>query len=324
MSRDAPEALEQRTLDARSIAAQFPPKLVDPNKAVLYAAVLNDATRHEGSIALSRWPSRSLAGLELPSTSATRVEASPTPLAYPPSDHRCTHWTLNFSGRSAFYAYGAAAFAQDEQQVAEHPVLASIREAFVAEGRDLVTRDETGAPTPVLLHGVQRHARITDPALYGRRFAHASPDSIRQAVTPIVPATRSNIIAVEAPSARTEPDAEDAIKYALRAATTAFTAATRVTNGQAIVHTGFWGCGAYGGDRVLMTMVQIAAARASAIEHIVFHVLDEAGVRDATRAIAALDAAIEVLVSDERSVAMTDLASVLAQMGFDWGDGDGN
>ena len=39
---------------------------------------------------------------------------------------------------------------------------------------------------------------------------------------------------------------------------------------------------------------------------------------------AALDAAIEVLASDAGSVAMTDLAGALAQMGFEWGDGDGS
>ena len=38
-----------------------------------------------------------------------------------------------------------------------------------------------------------------------------------------------------------------------------------------VVHTGHWGCGAFGGNRVLMALLQVVAARMAGLERLVFH-----------------------------------------------------
>ncbi len=42
----------------------------------------------------------------------------------------------------------------------------------------------------------------------------------------------------------------------------------------AIVHTGFWGCGAFGGNRRLMPMLQAMVATVAGMQRLVCHALD--------------------------------------------------
>jgi Poly (ADP-ribose) glycohydrolase (PARG) len=42
------------------------------------------------------------------------------------------------------------------------------------------------------------------------------------------------------------------------------------------VHTGYWGCGAFGGNRVLMALLQVLAAGSAGLDQLVFHVGDPA------------------------------------------------
>ena len=44
-----------------------------------------------------------------------------------------------------------------------------------------------------------------------------------------------------------------------------------------IIHTGFWRCGTYGGDRVLMALLQILSAHLSQVNCLVFHRSDAIG-----------------------------------------------
>ena len=46
---------------------------------------------------------------------------------------------------------------------------------------------------------------------------------------------------------------------------------------QTVIHTGFWGCGAFGGNRVLMTMLQSLAADLAGVE-MIFWAFDDQGV----------------------------------------------
>ncbi len=50
-----------------------------------------------------------------------------------------------------------------------------------------------------------------------------------------------------------------------------------------MIHTGFWGCGAFGGNRVLMTTLQILAAEMAGLERVVFHTGDASGSRHQRR-----------------------------------------
>ena len=69
--------------------------------------------------------------------------------------------------------------------------------------------------------------------------------------------------------------------YILTAAFTGFSAARIESNAvgasEVVIHPGYWGCGAYGGRRVLMTILQIIAANLSGIDKLVYHTVNENG-----------------------------------------------
>lgn len=72
-------------------------------------------------------------------------------------------WHVNFADPHLFVAYAGPLFAQDEMQVAEHPVLAALKQALDADGVDSRTDGDAG-PTPVLVTGAERRVSIaSDP-----------------------------------------------------------------------------------------------------------------------------------------------------------------
>jgi hypothetical protein len=87
------------------------------------------------------------------------------------------------------------------------------------------------------------------------------------------------------------------------------------------VHTGFWGCGVYGGNKNLMTIVQILAARLARIETIVFHAVNAAGLCVIQEAMEVVDRTIALT---GRCVTTSELLDRVTAMGLTWGVGDGN
>lgn len=224
--------------------------------------------------------------------------------------------------------------AQDEMQVAEHPVLGSLREALMASGREPMTV-EAGRPTPVLVMGAERRCRIaTDcnvdegrPAgLYGNAFARADAATVRRATRRIEPPTITNVIAMAAPSGGRGEYAASEIQYVLSTAYTAFrvagfesgheqAGATRVG-----VHTGYWGCGAFGGNRVLMAMLQILAGEMAGLDFLVFHTGRPEARRDLERA----SALLERLFPAEVPIAIPEAIERIIAQKLTWGVSDGN
>ena len=127
-----------------------------------------------------------------------------------------------------------------------------------------------GRSTPVLVMGVERRCRVaTDPnpaagrpdGLYGNAFARAGADAVRRATTRIDPPTVTNLVAIAARRGlRALPGRRD--RVGLVTAYTGFRAAVlgswrrQDAAWPVAVHTGYWGCGAFGGNRVLMTLLQ--------------------------------------------------------------------
>jgi len=158
---------------------------------------------------------------------------------------------VNFADTELFAFYGSLAFAQDELQVAEHPVLASVRGYLLSSGHDglRALTCEAGRPTPVLVRDVERWCAIdTDPELaspygiYGRRLARASDETLAQAVTRLHDAPPSNVLAMVAPQGRGRY-ARAQIVDILTTAVTGFEAAAASSPAGASVriHTGHWG-----------------------------------------------------------------------------------
>lgn len=318
------EPLYRRTYDAAVLLRDHQPRFRHPHKATLFEIAYPGGTAPPGRpVEVTRWAEHVSAAVSFPPIA---VEVRPDFYDYQPTAG--VDWHVNFADPRVFAFYGSGLFAQDEMQVAEHPVLAGVREALVAEGLAARTTDDTGA-TPVLIRGVERRIAVdTGPApgrpsgLYGNRFAAAPIAAVRQATRRVDPPTLSNIIAIAAPSGGVGEYTRSEIGSVFANAYTAFAAAVAESAGAAVaVHTGFWGCGAFGGNRRLMTALQALAARAAGVDRFVFHAGGAAGVDDARHGLDVADAIAEQCGSPgpPDSVALN-----AAAMGFRWGVSDGN
>ncbi len=76
------------------------------------------------------------------------------------------------------------------------------------------------------------------------------------------------------------------------------------------VRTGFWGCGAFGGNRHVMTILQLAAARLAGVSRVRFYAFDDAGIATFEQA---------------RAVKLgADPIEAVLERGYRWGVSDGN
>jgi Poly (ADP-ribose) glycohydrolase (PARG) len=329
-----PEPLDRREFDAATLMRQHPPVLRSPNKLVVFRIACPDRTAG-GHISYSRWAEMPLPASPDPGRAAGLIEVRNGFFDYEPQGTEpALEWHVNFADPKLFYAYGSALFAQDEMQVAEHPVLGAMREALVAAGRTTLTV-ERGRPTPVLVMGAERRVRIAThrgaerggPSwLYGIAFAEAAADDVRQATIRIDPPTTSNIIAIAAPFGGHGRYRREQIGSALSTAHSGFRAAvleSRRTAGpdaRVVVHSGFWGCGAFGGNRVMMTLLQTLAAEMAGVDELVMHIGDASGRAPVEEAGALLrDALAEPGPMDTAA-----LVGRIESIGLEWGHSDGN
>jgi Poly (ADP-ribose) glycohydrolase (PARG) len=322
--------------ELQDLMDSYPPQLHNANKKIVYSIACQTGSTYGGQLVFSRWwiipfP-QSLSCLE----HQPRIDEWKGYFGYESSeDSARVEWYLNFAHCDIFCAYGGPLFAQDEMQVAEHPALGSLREALLDKGITPLTV-ENGQPTPVLIRGAERRCAIaTDPnpkegrpyGLYGNNFARATPEAIKQATQLLDPPTITNIIAMEAPSGGYGSYTLEQIEYVFVTAFTGFSAArieSELALGQqpdVIIHTGFWGCGAYGGNRILMALLQLLAARLSQVDCLAFHVGDSAG----SKALASAQQLLKQLLdSDDREVRISALIGEIYEMRFQWGVSDGN
>ena len=314
----------------------YPPQFLNENKQIVHRISCPPGCHYQGELAVSRWFAMSLPQTFSPLENQIDLDVRPNHFGYEPSPHPDqVEWYLNFAHQDLFCAYHSSLFAQDEMQVAEHPALGSVREALLARGISTFTV-EKNEPTPILIRGVERRCAIaTDPnpeqgrpyGLYGNQFSRAKPEAIQQATRPLNPPTITNIIAMEAPAGGYGSYKIQEIEYILITALTGFSAAylesQSASNQQprVIIHTGFWGCGAYGGNRILMGILQLLAARLSPVNQLVFHTGDAIGSQTLAKAEQILN---RLLDSDHLDVQVSTLIEQLYQINFQWGVTDGN
>jgi Poly (ADP-ribose) glycohydrolase (PARG) len=333
MNNSSDNLICRHTFNTQKLVECHPAKIRNANKKIVYQIACHPDSIHSGKLVFSRWRSILLSQLSLNLTHHTEIEEQKSYFEYTSSnrDNNLVEWYLNFAHSDLFCAHGERVFAQDEMQVAEHPALASLREALLAENIAPFTV-ERGDPTPILIRGVERRCAIatnSDPAqgrpngLYGNNFAKATPEAIALATTPLNPPTITNIIAMEAPSGGYNFYEYDAIEFILTTAVTGFMAAKiesqlEIAAPIVSIHTGFWGCGAYGGNRVLMALLQLLAARLAQIDKLVFHTTDATGSKALATARSILD---RELVTCEN---ITKILEKVYAKAFKWGISDGN
>jgi hypothetical protein len=142
-----------------------------------------------------------------------------------------------------------------------NPFAVLINKAMMTTSRVTITPTPWNGTSTSRAHISSSHtARICSRrmnGLYGNAFARANPDAERRATTRIDPPTITHVIAMAAPSGGRGRYRVDEIEHVLVTAFTAFRAAalesarSRGAGSPVVVHTGFWGCGAFGGHRVL-------------------------------------------------------------------------
>jgi hypothetical protein len=323
------ECLLRRRYDPAELLAAHPPKLRHPHKRLVFELACPPGAAHAGSIELTRWA----AAAALPAArelAATEVVAMSGHYEY---ETRDGVWHVNFADPELFFGYGSALLAQDELQAAEHPVLGSLREALVAEGAPAKTEEDTG-PTPVLVAGVERRCAIaTAPdaaagrphGLYGNRFAAAPDEVVRAAVVVLAPPTRSNLIAIAAPCGNgpyTRAQLEGVVVTAYTGFSAAIAESHRMWPGAPVeIRTGFWGCGAFGGNRHAMTLLQVLAARLAGVDRLRFYAFDDRGHANFRAGTADLD---RVLAGGTAGEPVAEVIERITQLGYEWGISDGN
>ncbi|ELR11794.1 Tyrosyl-tRNA synthetase [Acanthamoeba castellanii str. Neff] len=321
----------QASFDANELATDHPPRWLHPNKKLVYAlACPRGADSHRGTLHYSRYKEIPLPSLYVPDDAMkqkTQLEMREDAFTYEPTAQEeegrpVVSWYKNFAHSHLFIAYAGGLYAQDEMQVAEHPILASLREALTSSRdkrfRPLTT--EGNEPTPILIRGVERRIFVkTDRnpgagrpyGLYGGAFAAASEAAIRNASVVLKPPTISNILALEAP-----PGGRGAYRYEK-----GFESAPPFV----VIHTGNWGTGAYGGNKVLMALLQVLAARLAGVDKLVYHTFERQSSDAYREGVALLD---ERLVADsegqQKQIAVDELIGKLTALQFRWGLSDGN
>ena len=285
------------TFDNASLFREYPNQPRNENKKrVLSIAIPRDYT-HTGELTVIAWrPAETLEPIRI--TRETIVETHVG--IYPYEDTEASRigceWCVNFADKWLFNYGESNLLAQDELQIAEHPVASCLRHAMAGTAIEPLTRDTStsDSPRPLLIKGILRHVHLdTTTGLYGNAFAYASADDVIAACTPIKPPTVSNIIAMDAPSGSSGTYTRETLLDIWETALTAFYGAVSEASASGFesydgctIHTGWWGTGAYGGNRTLMAIMQVAAARAAGVSRFVFHTVDDRGADDFETALA--------------------------------------
>lgn len=319
--------LSVHAFDAAAISATWPPRTQEANKKAVWA-IAHAGAAPSGTIMCSRW--RAPAAEAWQRGNPATVDLVPGFFTYQVRSGRGEHhWHVNFANYDLFSAYGTQLLAQDELQVLEHPALASVRHALQASGASTLCTDGE-EPWPILVSGVERRVAFdTRPSpmaqwgLYGNLFARGTTEAVQAATRKLDPPTISNILAIEAPAYGSGPYTAEAIEMVLRTAAAGFAAAVeepgvtgRGSGGPTVIHTGFWGCGAYGGNRELMCLMQLLAAEMAGVARLVFYAADDAGIAVARQA-------MRVYGELPAGAAITEVIGNITARGYRWGVSNG-
>lgn len=268
----------------------------------------------------------------------------------PASDPREFHFWTNFADKHLFAFYASNLFAQDEWQCLEIPALCSLREWMdahsKADSNAVPLTVQSGNPTPVIVMNAPREVNIdaVGHKIYGNAFSVAPVETIDAATTLLPRPVLSHIIAMEALKHRHGVYTSRDIALTLQTAITAFKAARLEAalefadrklggHGQGmdpriVIHTGNWGCGAFGGNVEIMCLLQMIAARIAGVEHLAYHVLSAENETTCNRAVAALDLLMDKLraaaaATPPQQPNLMEIANYVAGLNYKWGLSNG-
>jgi Poly (ADP-ribose) glycohydrolase (PARG) len=287
------EILLRRSFDA----ADLPPAVLEHSHKRLAYELATSGPAPAGTIEVTRWR----AGAVPTQMFETDVVIEPGYYTY---GDDANVWHINFADPSLFAYYGTALLAQDELQCLEHPALGPLHEALGGHACTFVAH--ANWPTPVLVKHVERRCALV--GLYGNAFAAASADEVRAALSLVRPPTHTNIIAIAAPVGSGAYRRRE-LDQIVETAYCGFAAA--MNEGAIEVRTGFWGCGAFGGNRIVMTSLQLYAAQLAGVARVRFYAFDASGRADAHECAALA------------SLAGARIVDAILERELEWGVGNG-
>ncbi len=266
------ELLGEATWTVSELATDFKPRWRHANKIAVALLATPPNALHDGEVRASRWR-----GAGAPEILCTPESIVPKRGFFtypePSADDDTTHWHLNFADPFLFGYGEGSLLAQDELQITEHPCLASVAYAIESglHGQGGLTRrtQEGGEATPVLIEGAPRRCSLDTTHLYGDLFGGASTNQVQAATKVLNPPTRSNILALAALRPSFGEYTEEQIRELFMIAHAGSSAIVR-RSGRATLHTGHWGCGAFGGNKGLVAAIQLLAAGTAGVERVCF------------------------------------------------------
>ncbi|KAL4456818.1 hypothetical protein ABPG73_002265 [Tetrahymena malaccensis] len=246
-------------------------------------------------------------------------------------------WHVNFADQHLFGFYHTNLFAQDEIQCAEHPLLSHVRAAAEYLGKKVAPLTIEDGPTPILIKDIHRLGVVNvmptnenNYGLYGNNFARANLkyiDSMSQKI--VNDKYLTNFIAMAALGYGSGTYKYDEIKFLFQTAKSSFSLAKELSEGMEVeLHTGNWGCGAFGNNRQLIASIQLFAAHLSGIQNVVYHTFDKEGKKG-------FDEGKKIYESFLRDIKINNCESpnfqldqqfimFLTKQNFQWGYSDGN
>jgi len=334
--------LFQRSFVAADLAKDYPSRLSHPCKKLVYNIACPKGCIHGGNIVTSRYKAIPLQNI-FPTDHVTEFEMREDVFDYKENkDSTTMEWHVNFADPQLFVAYSGSLFAQDEMQVAEHPILGHLVECLHEinskdDGATPATR-EAGKPTPILIRGIERRCYVATDSnaaqgrprgLYGNNFASGGEVAVMKATSPIVPPTITNLIAMAALGGGSGAYSKQQIVDTYTTAFTAFSAA-RIESQlsvneekegsnkcKVVIHTGNWGTGAFGGNKTLMSAIQIIAARFAGVDKLIYHSFNDEGTRGYHQG-------MKLYQKDLKDKNIVEILDHLESLQLKWGVSDGN
>ncbi|CAF1264786.1 unnamed protein product [Rotaria sordida] len=290
-------------MKSKDLYEKYSPSFRDKNKQYIFKYI-NEIKKYspssDRSLLVTRWrPFLPTLAPDNLSLTSTKIKFQSDVFKYDTcGDNQSVEWYLNFANHDLFAYYSGPLLAQDELQVLECVELAALREYFVqtvntvgsyTTGSDKSTHKTV--PTPILISNTERVIQMDTSKIYGNAFAKASERQLIQACQYLTQPQTVNLIAIEAPSHGQGIYTREQVNYIITTCYVGFKAAQILaqktyalntksrrssnrssnTRFRTIIHTGWWGCGAYGNNRQMMILAQMLAAYWTQIDELIFH-----------------------------------------------------
>lgn len=334
------------SVKCQDLIKNFKPEYLNTRKRIFFEKALYCHRKQKGIIRISRvgfFEAKEKIDSLVISKSPFEFENVPHFYDYSKdnSNNSTALWYVNFADPQLFGFYDGDLFAQDEIQTLEFPLLASCMLYLDSlKNETLPSRTVVSVPAPAnsqkkfikcyspyLFENVPYWISVnTSPILkdgskgniYGRAFSTAPKEQIESGIKIYEPELKANIIAMAAPDGGYGAYKDNQIAQIIETLICSYSAAVKQTKMQkkeiCIIHTGNWGCGAFGGNKELMYLCQFFSASVCKVDKLVFHACDDS----------IIETAMKKLDSLPEELTVADFLSFIKAQNYKWNMSDGN